>query len=149
MPSTNTSTAPAEHTAAREGDARILPITRLYAQICYALLVVGPLFPPFLAVALMLNLLRRRRAQDTWLASHYTRQMRDLKISAIAILLSIPLWLLGSASLMGSIVSAGGMGSESAEALATSPLLIYLVVSVAFMARMILGWRGLRVGQAV
>lgn len=99
MPLTNTSTVPAEHRTAPEGDVRILPITRLYAQVCYALLVAGPLFPPFLAVALMLNLLRRRRAQDTWLASHFARQMHDLKKSAIAILLSIvlsiPLWFLG------------------------------------------------------
>jgi uncharacterized membrane protein len=146
MPSTNTSTAPIEHTAAREGDARILPITRLYAQICYALLAAGPLFPPFLVIALILNLLRRRRAQDTWLASHFTRQMHDLKISAIAIFLSIvlamPLWFMG----MGMALSRVG---ESALEVATLPLLIYLVVSVVFMARMIRGWRAMFIDQAV
>jgi len=69
----------------------VLPITRFAARLCYILFTFGWLFPPLLLIALIINLLRRGRARDTWLASHFRWQVSTLFIAGAAAIMVLAL----------------------------------------------------------
>lgn len=125
------------------------PITRFVAQVCYGLFLAGPLFPPLLVVALLINLLWRGRARGTWLASHFSRQAKDLAISAGVLFIAVLPFALGGSYLLGSMIGAGQISSDSADSLLALPLVVYLVVTIIFIGRMIRGWQALRQGARV
>lgn len=149
MPSTNTSTAPPDTPTTGTTPGAAPPITRFVAQVCYGLFLVGPLFPPLLAIALLLNLLRRGRARGTWLSSHFSRQTKDLAISAGAIFIAVLPFALGGSYLLGSMIGAGQISSDSSESLLALPLVVYFLVTAIFMGRMIRGWQVLHQGAGV
>lgn len=114
-----------------------LPITRLVAQICYGLFIAGCFLPPLLLVALVTNLMRRERAEGTWIESHFRRQLRDfLKLAAVLAVIVGPLLIPGVAYLF-AIIPVIGLPILSIAVLA------FFSVAVIFIIRMATGWRTL------
>lgn len=50
--------------------------------------------PALLLVALILDLIKKNEAKDTWQASHFSYRIRTLIWAAVLYLLSAPLWFL-------------------------------------------------------
>jgi uncharacterized membrane protein len=131
-----------------------LPVTRLYANIAYALLVFGWIFPPILLLGLAINLWRRGRASGTWLESHFRLQMRWLLIALFVVLLLGMFALFGSGAgyLVGSMIGSGQMDSDTGMTLVFVPLAILILVVIVFEIRMLAGWialnRNLSIGQS-
>ena len=132
-------------------DATALPVTRLYVNITYALLVFGWLFPPILLLGLFINLWRRGRANGTWLESHFRLQIRWL---LIAVFIAMPIGsfaLFGSGVgyLMGSMIGSGQMDPDTGNIVMFAPLAILVLAVIVFEIRMLAGWIALNRNQSI
>jgi uncharacterized membrane protein len=131
--------------------AKQLPITRMFAKVCYGLFIAGCFLPPLLLVAIVLNLLRSGRARGTWLESHFRRQLNSfvLALVLLGIVALAFISLSGAPYLLGSLVGAGALSSESAIAFALLPLAAALLPVIFFLARMASGLSALNRDQTV
>ncbi|HZV54260.1 MAG TPA: hypothetical protein VFF82_04905 [Rhodocyclaceae bacterium] len=128
-----------------------LPVTRLYANIAYALLVFGWLFPPILLLGLVINLWRKGRANGTWLESHFRLQIRWFLIPVfVASLLGLlALFGPGVGYLMGSMIGSGQMNPDTGNIFMFAPLAILVLAVIVFEIRMLAGWIALNRNQSI
>jgi len=131
--------------------AKPLPITRMFAKTCYGFFIAGCFLPPLLLIALTLNLLRRGHAKGTWLESHFRRQLNAflLTLAMLALVVLALVSLSGSAYLLGAMVGAGALTSQSAEAFILLPIAAVLLPVVFFLVRMASGLSALNRNEAI
>lgn len=123
----------------------------MFAKACYGLFIAGCFLPPLLLVALALNLLRRGHARETWLESHFRRQLNAflLTLAMLALVVLVLVSLSGGSYLVGAMLGAGALSSQSAMAFALLPFAAAFLPLIFFMLRMASGLSALNRNEAV